>query len=97
MNGEIDFDKTSYKAILSRGVKKMTVELTSVKFLLLIFLGYVTVKYLVKESTLLGIGVGAMLLLVGIKEGAESIKSYIGTLGQGGSTGEDWNKVNKAG
>lgn len=97
MDGEIDFEKTSFKEILARGVKKMIVELTSVKFLLLIFLGYITIKYLIKESTLFGIAIGAMLLLVGIKEGAETIKGYIGTLSQGNTKTSDWNGVNKAG
>jgi hypothetical protein len=77
MNGDLDLEKLSVMDVVKRGFKKMLVELTSVKFLLLVFIAYLTAQHLCKDSTLLMIGVGAMLLLVGIKEGVEILKGKI--------------------
>lgn len=67
----VDIENTSIIGILKRGVKKILMELTSVKFFLLAFMGLST--WFGKIEPLYGIP--AMLLLVGIKEGAEILQT----------------------
>ncbi len=68
----VDLDGTSVVGILKRGTKKILMELTSVKFLLLVFMAVCT--WFGKIEPIYGIP--AMLLLVGIKEGAEAISKF---------------------
>lgn len=81
MQERVDFD-TSAKKIAVRGFKKMVVEATSLKFLTLIFIGYLTASKTIQDY----IGVAAMLALLGIREGFEYLsgknggyRSYGGT------------------
>ena len=66
MQERVDLD-TSAKKIILRGFKKMLVEATSLKFLTLIFIGYLTAAKIIQDY----IGVGAILALLGIREGFE--------------------------
>lgn len=74
MEGEVDISNMTVCEVAKRGIKKILMELTSVKFLLLVFVGYVTAKHLTGDAVRLSIGIASMLLLVGIKEGVEIIK-----------------------
>ena len=66
MLDKVDLD-ISAKKILVRGGKKMLVEITSLKFLTLIFIGYLTASKTIQDY----IGVAAILALLGIREGFE--------------------------
>ncbi len=57
----------SYKTIIVRGIKKMLVEITSLKFLTLIFIGYLTAAKTIQDY----IGVSGMFALLGMREGFE--------------------------
>mgnify|MGYP001611173175 CR=1 FL=1 len=76
---KVDLNESTFKKIWVRGLKKMIVELTSLKFLTLVFVGYLTTTKIVTDF----IGVGAMLALLGIREGFEylsdSKKGYTAT------------------
>ncbi len=73
---QVNFD-TSCKQIALRGFKKMLVEITSLKFLTLIFIGYLTASKIIQDY----IGVTAMLALLGIREGFEYLSKKNGSSG----------------
>ncbi len=62
----VNLDEPS-KLILERGFKKILVEITSLKFLSLIFIGYLTADKIIQDY----VGVTAMLAILGIREGFE--------------------------
>ena len=70
----VNLQETSIRQVIRRGLKKIIIELTSVKFLLLVFLGLATWSGKVEPLY----GIPAMLLLVGIKEGAEVVSKFTG-------------------
>jgi hypothetical protein len=74
MQEKVDINGSGFKAIGIRGLKKMLVDLTSLKFLTLVFIGYLTATKIVTDF----VGVGAMLALLGIREGFEYLSGNNG-------------------
>lgn len=70
----VDVNGSSFKKIGIRGLKKLLIDLTSLKFLTLVFVGYLTVSRVVTDF----VGVGAMLALLGIREGFEYLSGKNG-------------------
>ena len=64
MDQEDYFEKTSVGGIILRGLKKLVTEMTSVKFLLLVFICIGIWQKFVQDS----IGLGTALLIIGIRE-----------------------------
>ncbi len=59
-----------------RGVKKLIMELTSVKFLTLAFIGLITYQKVIDGY----IGIMGMLAILGIREGKEFLENRLGEL-----------------
>jgi len=55
---------SSFSQLFVRGLKKMVIELTSVKFLLLVFIGAITYFKICSDI----VGISAMLALTGMRE-----------------------------
>ena len=73
---EFDLNKATIVDTIKRGVKKLTMELTSVKFLTLCFIGFVTyMKVLDGYLGLMGI-----LAILGIREGKEFLEQKLSNL-----------------
>jgi hypothetical protein len=64
MDQEEYFEKTSIGGIILRGLKKLVTEMTSVKFLLLVFICIGIWQKFIQDS----IGLGTALLIIGIRE-----------------------------
>ncbi len=64
MDQEEYFEKTSLGGIILRGLKKLVTEMTSVKFLLLVFICTGIWQKFIQDS----IGLGTALLIIGIRE-----------------------------
>ncbi len=64
MDQEEYFEKTSVGRIILRGLKKLFTEMTSVKFLLLVFICIGIWQKFIQDS----IGLGTALLIIGIRE-----------------------------
>ncbi len=64
MDQEEYFEKTSVGGIVLRGMKKLVTEMTSVKFLLLVFICIGIWQKFIQDS----IGLGTALLIIGIRE-----------------------------
>ena len=64
MDQEEYFEKTSAGGIILRGLKKLITEMTSVKFLLLVFICIGIWQKFIQDS----IGLGTALLIIGIRE-----------------------------
>ncbi len=64
MDQEEYFEKTSVGGIILRGLKKLVTEMTSVKFLLLVFICIGIWQKFIQDS----IGLGTALLIIGIRE-----------------------------
>ncbi len=64
MDQEEYFEKTSVGGIVLRGLKKLITEMTSVKFLLLVFICIGIWQKFIQDS----IGLGTALLIIGIRE-----------------------------
>ncbi len=64
MDQEEYFEKTSVGGIILRGLKKLVTEMTSVKFLLLVFICIGVWQKFIQDS----IGLGTALLIIGIRE-----------------------------
>ena len=64
MDQEEYFEKTSVGGIIIRGLKKLVTEMTSVKFLLLVFICIGIWQKFIQDS----IGLGTALLVIGIRE-----------------------------
>ena len=64
MDQEEYFEKTSVGRIINRGLKKLVTEMTSVKFLLLVFICIGIWQKFIQDS----IGLGTALLIIGIRE-----------------------------
>ncbi len=64
MDQEEYFEKTSVGGIILRGMKKLVTEMTSVKFLLLVFICIGIWQKFIQDS----IGLGTALLIIGIRE-----------------------------
>jgi hypothetical protein len=64
MDQEEYFEKTSVGGIIIRGLKKLVTEMTSVKFLLLVFICIGIWQKFIQDS----IGLGTALLIIGIRE-----------------------------
>ncbi len=64
MDQEEYFEKTSIGRIILRGLKKLVTEMTSVKFLLLVFICIGIWQKFIQDS----IGLGTALLIIGIRE-----------------------------
>jgi len=56
--------ETPFKYVIARGAKKLLTEMTSVKFLLLVFIGIGIWQRFISDS----IGLGAALVVVGLRE-----------------------------
>ena len=69
-----DLNTISVGAVVKRGVKKFLMELTSVKFLGLVFIGFLTYRRILDGS----LGLMGMLAVLGIREGMEFIQSKFG-------------------
>ncbi len=64
MDQEEYYEKTSVGGIILRGLKKLVTEMTSVKFLLLVFICIGIWQKFIQDS----IGLGTALLIIGIRE-----------------------------
>ncbi len=64
MDQEEYFEKTSVGGIILRGLKKLATEMTSVKFLLLVFICIGIWQKFIQDS----IGLGTALLIIGVRE-----------------------------
>jgi hypothetical protein len=64
MDQEEYFEKTSVGGIILRGLKKLITEMTSIKFLLLVFICIGIWQKFIQDS----IGLGTALLIIGIRE-----------------------------
>ena len=64
MDQEEYFEKTSVGGIILRGLKKLVTEMTSVKFLLLVFICVGIWQKFIQDS----IGLGTALLIIGVRE-----------------------------
>lgn len=64
MDQEEYFEKTSVGGIVLRGLKKLVTEMTSVKFLLLVFICIGIWQKFIQDS----LGLGTALLIIGIRE-----------------------------
>ncbi len=64
MDQEEYFEKTSVGGTILRGLKKLVTEMTSVKFLLLVFICIGIWQKFIQDS----IGLGTALLIIGIRE-----------------------------
>jgi len=71
---EIDLAGMRVRDVLKRAVNKIITEMVSVKFELLVFIAWATWSGKIEAIY----GVPSMLLLVGIKEGAELISKFTG-------------------
>ncbi len=71
---ELDLTQMKTRDVLRRAVNKIITEMVSVKFELLVFIGWATWSGKIEPIY----GIPAMLLLVGIKEGAEVISKFTG-------------------
>ena len=74
MDQEEYFEKTSVGGIILRGLKKLVTEMTSVKFLLLVFICIGIWQKFIQDS----IGLGTALLIIGIRE--VPVEAIIGKL-----------------
>ena len=59
-----DLQECSVRHLFIRGLRKMIIELTSIKFLLLVFIGIITYSQICSDI----VGISAMLALVGMRE-----------------------------
>ncbi len=64
MDQEEYFEKTPVGRIILRGMKKLVTEMTSVKFLLLVFIRIGIWQKFIQDS----VGLGTALLIIGIRE-----------------------------
>ncbi len=64
MDQEEYFEKTSVGGIILRGLKKLVTEMTSVKFLLLVFICIGIWQKFIQDS----LGLGTALLIIGIRK-----------------------------
>jgi hypothetical protein len=71
---KVDINESTFKRIGIRGLKKLLLDLTTLKFLTLVFVGYLTLSKVVGDF----VGVGAMLALLGIREGFEYLSGKNG-------------------
>lgn len=69
-----DLNTITVWQVVKRGVKKLLMELTSVKFLGLVFIGVLTYRRILDGS----LGLMGMLAILGIREGMEFIQSKFG-------------------
>jgi hypothetical protein len=69
-----DLNTITVLQVVKRGVKKFLMELTSVKFLGLVFIGFLTYRRILDGS----LGLMGMLAILGIREGMEFIQSKFG-------------------
>ena len=69
-----DLNTITVWQVVKRGVKKFLMELTSVKFLGLVFIGFLTYRRILDGS----LGLMGMLAILGIREGMEFIQSKFG-------------------
>ena len=69
-----DLNAITVWQVVKRGVKKFLMELTSVKFLGLVFIGFLMYRRILDGS----LGLMGMLAILGIREGMEFIQSKFG-------------------
>lgn len=71
---DINDQESTFKKIGIRGLKKLLMEFTSLKFLALVFIGVLTLERIITDF----VGVGAMLAILGIREGFEYLSGKNG-------------------
>jgi hypothetical protein len=71
-----DLKSMTVSDTVSRGVKKLIMELTSVKFLTMVFIGAVTYLKVIDGY----VGIMGLLAILGIREGKEFLENRLGSL-----------------